>query len=92
MHGVVSEIFPPERVVYRECMDGQAGESVVATVLVEPVGQTWLTTTSVYASREVREMVLKSGMKRGIAASYERLDKLLRDLGRQAKEKGAGGR
>lgn len=91
MNGVAREITPPQRVVYTESMDGQPGESLVTTVLVEEAGRTFLTTTAVYDSREVREMVLKSGMERGIAASYERLDNILRQRQDQAKEKGAGG-
>jgi len=90
IHGEAREIIPPERVVFTELMDGQPGESLVTTVLVEEAGKTFLTTTAVYASREVREMVLKSGMERGIAASYQRLDEILRTRGAQAKQKSVG--
>ena len=91
MNGVAREIVAPERVVYTESMDGQPGNSLVTTILVEEAGRTFLTTTAVYDTREVREMVLKSGMEHGIAASYERLDNILRQRQEQAKEKGAGG-
>jgi len=44
---------------------------------VKQNGVTTLTTTVRYESREVRDAVLKSGMERGVAASYDRLAKLL---------------
>jgi uncharacterized protein YndB with AHSA1/START domain len=77
MHGVCREIVPPERMVCTELMDGFTGESLVTTVLVEHGGKTTLTTTVLYPSREVRYAVLKSGMERGVAASYDRLADLL---------------
>jgi uncharacterized protein YndB with AHSA1/START domain len=77
LHGVCREIVPPERMVCTELMDGFTGESLVTTVLVEHGGKTKLTTTILYPSREVRDTVLKSGMERGVAASYDRLGDLL---------------
>jgi uncharacterized protein YndB with AHSA1/START domain len=75
--GVCRELEPPSRVVCTELMDGYPGESLVTTVLVEQGGKTTLTTTVLYASREIRDAVLKSGMERGVAASYDRLAELL---------------
>jgi uncharacterized protein YndB with AHSA1/START domain len=77
MGGVCREFSPPERMVSTECMDGYPSESLVTTVLVEQNGVTTLTTTARYESREVRDAVLKSGMERGVAASYDRLAELL---------------
>jgi uncharacterized protein YndB with AHSA1/START domain len=77
MHGVCREFAPPERIVNTELMDGYPSESVVTTVLIEQGGKTTLTTTVVYASREVRDAMIKSGMERGVAASYDRLAALL---------------
>lgn len=77
MGGVCREIVPPERIVCTELMDGYSSESLVTTVLVEHEGRTTLTTTARYESREVRDTVLKSGMERGAAASYDRLAELL---------------
>jgi len=42
-------------------------------VLVEQGGRTTVTTTVLYESQEVRDAVLKSGMERGIAESYDKL-------------------
>ena len=77
MHGVCREFVPPERIVNTEFMDGFPSESLVMTVLVEKAGKTTLTTTVRYASREMRDQMLKSGMERGVAASYDRLAALL---------------
>ncbi|MGA2096841.1 MAG: SRPBCC family protein [Candidatus Acidiferrum sp.] len=75
--GVCREFAPPERVVCTEMMDGYPSESLVTTVLTEEGGKTTLTTTMLYESKEVRDMVLKTGMERGVAASYDRLAELL---------------
>jgi uncharacterized protein YndB with AHSA1/START domain len=81
MHGVCREFGPPGRIVCTELMDGFKEESLVTTVLVEENGKTTLTTTALYPSREIRDMVLKSGMERGVKASYDRLAALLASPG-----------
>lgn len=73
MHGVCREMAPPGRMVCTESMDGYPSESIVTTVLVERHGKTTLTTTVQYATREIRDAMLKSGMEKGVAASYDRL-------------------
>ena len=50
-----------------------AGEALDTVVLVEQGGRTTVTTTVLYESQEVRDAVLKSGMERGIAESYDKL-------------------
>jgi uncharacterized protein YndB with AHSA1/START domain len=70
--------------VCTEMMDGYASESLVTTILIEQGGKTTLTTTMFYESREVRDMVLKTGMERGVAASYDRLAELLPTMERSA--------
>jgi uncharacterized protein YndB with AHSA1/START domain len=82
--GVCRELTPPERMVCTEIMDGYSSESLVTTVLTEQGGKTTLTTTMIYESREVRDMVLKSGMERGVAISYDRLAELLSTMERSA--------
>jgi uncharacterized protein YndB with AHSA1/START domain len=90
--GVFREIVPQERIVHTELFDEAwyAGEALVTNVLVEQGGKTTLTLTSRFESRETRDGVLKSGMERGVAVSYERLDKLLASQGSAGMEKGAG--
>ena len=74
--GVAREISPG-RIVHSEVMDGQPGESVVTTDFVEEGGKTTVTMTLLFESKEVRDVALKSGMERGVAASYNRLEELL---------------
>jgi len=91
MGGVYREIVAPERLVATEKFD-QAwypGEAVGTTVLVEQDGKTTITQTVLYQSREARDAVLKSGMERGVAASYDRLAELVASLGTRGMEKGA---
>jgi len=79
MGGVFREIVAPERIVSSERFD-QAwypGEGLGTLVLVERDGRTTATHTMLYESREARDAVLKSGMERGMAAGYDRLDVLL---------------
>lgn len=75
MGGVFLEIMAPGRMVCTEKFDDPwyEGEAVGTVLLVEQGGTTTLTQTIRYASKEVRDMVLKSPMERGVAASYDRL-------------------
>jgi uncharacterized protein YndB with AHSA1/START domain len=79
MGGVYREVKAPERLVSTERFDEAwyPGESLNTLVLVENGGRTTLTQTMRYESREAREAVIKSGMEKGVAASYERLDEVL---------------
>jgi uncharacterized protein YndB with AHSA1/START domain len=79
MGGVYREVVAPERVVCTEKFD-QAwypGEAVGTLVLVERSGKTTVTQTVLYQSQEARDGILKSGMEKGVAASYDRLAELL---------------
>ena len=79
MGGVYREIVVPERLVTTERFDEAwyPGEAVGTLVLVEQRGRTTVTQTMRYESREARDAVLKSGMEKGVAASYDRLAELL---------------
>ena len=79
MGGVYREVKAPERLVSTEKFDEAwyPGESLNTLVLVEQGGTTTLTQTMHYESREAREAVIKSGMEKGVAASYDRLDDVL---------------
>ncbi|HWZ98088.1 MAG TPA: SRPBCC family protein [Candidatus Dormibacteraeota bacterium] len=87
--GVCREFARPGRIVCTELMDGYPTESLVTTVLVEENGKTTLTTTSLFESREIRDMVIKTGMARGVEASYNRLEDLLTAGGVQENSQGA---
>ena len=79
MGGVYREVVRPERLVATEAFDDPwyPGEAVDTTVLVEQNGQTTVTATVLYESQEIRDGVLKSGMERGVAESYDMLADLL---------------
>jgi uncharacterized protein YndB with AHSA1/START domain len=79
MGGVYREIVAPERVVATEKFDQSwyPGEAVGTLVLSEQGGKTTLTQTILYESRQARDSVLKSGMEKGVVASYDRLANLL---------------
>lgn len=79
MRGVYREIVAPERLVATEVFDQKwyEGDALDTMVMVEKGGKTTLTTTVQYASKAVRDAVLKSPMKEGVAAGYDKLEELL---------------
>lgn len=79
MHGSYREVVQPERIVHAESFDEPwyPGEAVVTTTFVEQAGQTTVTITIQYDSKQTRDSVLKSGMERGVAQSYDRLAEIL---------------
>lgn len=79
MRGVFREIQPPARIVNTESFDEPwyPGEAVVSSAFEEHRGKTTLNVSILYNSRETRDAILKSGMARGVAASYDRLAEIL---------------
>ena len=79
MGGVYREVQAPERLVTTEKFDEAwyPGESLNTLVLTEQAGRTTLTQTMRYESAAAREAVIKSGMEKGVVASYDRLDDVL---------------
>jgi uncharacterized protein YndB with AHSA1/START domain len=90
LSGVTLEIVPPERLVGTEKFDEAwyPGEALITNTLAEHDGISTLTLTIRYDSPETRDMVLKSGMDRGVAVSYDRLAELLPSLETPASAKG----
>jgi uncharacterized protein YndB with AHSA1/START domain len=82
MGGVYREVAPPERIVATEKFDESwyPGGAVVTFVLTEQAGETTVTQTILYDSREAREAVLKSPMESGVTAGFNRLEELLESL------------
>jgi len=82
MGGAYREVVPPTRLVSTEKFDEAwyEGEAVDTIVLVEQDGQTTVTTTVRFVSREVRDAVIKSGMASGVAEGYDKLAELLPSL------------
>jgi uncharacterized protein YndB with AHSA1/START domain len=80
-YGVYREIAPPDRLVFTEIFEPYPdGESIVTQQLTEENGKTRLTVTAQYESLEVRDMVLKTGMEKGAAISYDRLEDVVTEL------------
>jgi len=76
--GVYREIVADERLVYSESWeDWDAGETLVTTTLTERNGITMFSSTILFPSREVRDTVVKSGLERGAAQSYDKLAEVL---------------
>lgn len=82
MGGVFREIVAPEKLVATEKFDESwyAGEAIDTTVFVEDGEITRTTITVRYESKEARDMASRSGMERGMAAGYNRLEQMLPSL------------
>jgi len=81
--GIYREIAAPERLVYTEIYEPFPDrESIVTQVLTDEGGKTRLTVTARYSTIDVRDMVLKTGMEKGAAISYDRLEDVVRELQR----------
>jgi len=79
-HGEYREITPPARLVYTELMEPYPDASLVTTTFAEEAGKTRVTVIASYPSKAIRDMVLSSGMERGAALSYDRLEEVAREL------------
>lgn len=69
-----------DRIVFTESMEGMPGESTVTTTYVEKDGRTTMTVVATYPSREIRDIVLRTGMTDGAGESYDALDELVATL------------
>ena len=82
-HGEYREIAPPSRLVFTEIFEAFPDSvSVVTAEFAEEGTKTRLTATVRYPSLEVRDAVIASGMARGAAISYDRLEDLVAELQR----------
>ena len=80
-YGEYREIDAPTRLVFTEIFEPfPDAVSVVTTVLTEERDKTRITVTASYPSREVRDMVVTTGMERGAAISYDRLEEVAQRL------------
>jgi len=81
MGGVYREVVPDQRLVRTEKFDfgcePQSGEQLATLEFVEQPGGTLVKITVVYPSKEARDGALASGMERGMAAGYDKLEALL---------------
>ena len=80
-HGVYQEVVAPEHLVYTEIFDPfPDGVSTVTQTIKREGGKSRLTVTALYPSKDVRDMVLKTGMEHGAALSYDRLEERVKEL------------
>jgi uncharacterized protein YndB with AHSA1/START domain len=78
--GEYHEIVAPGRLVHSERPDGDEGEggdALCTLVLTEQDGRTTLTHTMQFATSEIRDQVLQTGMTDGMAAGYDRLERVM---------------
>jgi len=77
--GKFRDVTPLERLVCSERFDDAwyPGEAEVTTAFAETNGITRTTITIRYETREARDTARRSGMERGMAAGYARLETLL---------------
>jgi len=79
--GIYREIVAPDRLVFTEIFEKFPDtESVVTAVFTDEGGKTRLTVTAEYPTRDIRDMVIKTGMEKGAAISYDRLEEVAREL------------
>ena len=83
-HGEYREIVPDERLVMTEVYEGapDVGEPAVNTVtFTEEDGRTTLTLLTEVPSREIRDMIIGSGMEGGMQEGMDLLEEIAIELG-----------
>jgi uncharacterized protein YndB with AHSA1/START domain len=80
MRGVYREITPPERLVSTESWGGNWPETLNTLVLTEHAGKTTITCTLLYPSKEARDAALQTGMKEGMAMTFDRFNEYLQTM------------
>ena len=80
-HGVYREIEAPHRIVFTEIFEMFPDtESIVTGEYTAEGDQTRMVATIQYPSKEVRDMVMGTGMANGAGLSYDRLEDLAIEL------------
>ena len=83
-HGQYREVAPPERLVYTEVFEGAPGADdrpvVVTVTFTERDGRTTATMLMDAPSREVRDMIVESGMEGGLQDALELLEGVAQSL------------
>jgi uncharacterized protein YndB with AHSA1/START domain len=83
-HGEYRELVPNERIVNTEVFEGApgGGPAVVTIDFAEVDGRTTLTMLTTVPSREVRDMIIESGMEGGMQEGMDLLEEIAISLGR----------
>jgi uncharacterized protein YndB with AHSA1/START domain len=85
-YGTYQEIERPARLVFTEIFEPfPDGGSLVTMTLAEEAGKTRMTLVAEYPSRDVRDTVLGTGMERGAAIGYDRLEEVAAELARHSR-------
>ena len=83
-HGEFREIVPNERLVWTEVYegvpDGEASAAIVTHTFTEKDGRTTLTMLMELPSKEVRDMIIQTGMEGGLQESLDHLEQVARSL------------
>ena len=79
-NGEYVELDGPHHMVHTEAYEGapDAPPGVLTTTLEEVDGVTTMTVLCRYPSKEIRDIVIDSGMESGMQVSYDRLEDLVR--------------
>jgi uncharacterized protein YndB with AHSA1/START domain len=77
-HGEFREIVPNQRIVSTETFEGmpEAGAAMNTVTFTEEDGRTTLTILTRYPSREIRDMVIATGMEGGLQESLDDLEEV----------------
>ena len=85
--GTYREVMPPSRLVYTEVFEPTAAganpneEGVIITVTFdERDGKTYVVSRSMCPSKEVRDVIIASGMEHGMREAMDQLDELVASL------------
>jgi uncharacterized protein YndB with AHSA1/START domain len=81
-HGEYQEIVENERLVYTEVFEGapEAGATVNVVTFTEVDGQTLLEALTKCPSKEVRDLIIDSGMEVGVQEGMDLLEQIAIDL------------
>ena len=80
MNGIYKEVAPPDRLVSTESWGANWPETLNTLTLIEENGKTTATNTILYPSKEARDAALQTGMAKGVAISFDRLEELVESL------------
>jgi uncharacterized protein YndB with AHSA1/START domain len=80
MTGAIVDVVPPDRLVTTERWGGDWPEATNILELTESEGRTTAVLTMRYASKDVRDRALGTGMTGGMDISFARLDALVRTM------------
>ncbi|MGN6105896.1 MAG: SRPBCC family protein [Kofleriaceae bacterium] len=78
--GAYTEITPHSRLVYTQRFEPFPDEVIITVTFEERGGKTHMMSRELYPSKEVREMVIASGMEHGMRETMDLLDELVASL------------